>query len=373
MPQKKRILICPLDWGLGHATRCIPVIQLLLQKDAEVLIAGSGRSLALLKKEFPALTTIDLPGYDIQYSNGSLALKIFLSTPKVFKAISREHEELEKIIREKKIDLVISDNRFGLWNKQVKTIFITHQLYIKAPIGERLLYRINRYYINKFTECWIPDVAGSANLSGDLSHPYPMPVNAFFIGTLSRFRSMPVSIVKPAFPLKKEYDVLVILSGPEPQRSIFEQIIIDQAARIPLNFLIARGVTELAQTMETKNNLDIVSHLTAAELKEVLLISSVIVSRSGYSTIMDLAALKKKAIFVPTPGQTEQEYLAQRCMKMGFAYTETQGAFDLKRALTEVETYNGFEGFKEPEEKALEKRMNLLLTPGKQLKDLTEI
>jgi UDP-N-acetylglucosamine transferase subunit ALG13 len=372
MPQKKRILICPLDWGLGHATRCIPVIQLLLQKNADVLIAGSGRSLALLKKEFPNLIAIDLPGYDIQYTNGSLALKIFFSTPKIFKAINREHEELEKIIGEKKIDLVISDNRFGLWNKQVKTIFITHQLYIKAPIGERLLYRINRYYIHKFTECWIPDVSGSANLSGDLSHPYPMPGNAFFIGTLSRFRSMPSSIINSTFPLKKVYDVLVILSGPEPQRSIFEQIILDQASRIPLNFLIVRGVTEVPQTMQTKNNLDIISHLTAAEMKEAILSSSIIVSRSGYSTIMDLAVLKKKAIFVPTPGQTEQEYLAQRCMKAGFAYTETQGTFDLKRALAEVEVYKGFEGFQEPEERGLEKRMELLLEPGRQLKNLTE-
>jgi hypothetical protein len=372
MPQKKRILICPLDWGLGHATRCIPIIQLLLQKDAEVLIAGSGRSLALLKKEFPTLITIDLPGYDIQYSSGSLALKIFLSTPKIFKAIGKEHEELEKIIRERKIDLVISDNRFGLWNKGVKTIFITHQLYIKAPIAERLLYRINRYYINKFSECWIPDVEGSANLSGDLSHPYPMPANAFFVGTLSRFRSLPISGVKPVLSLKKVYDVLVILSGPEPQRSIFEQIIIDQAAFIPLNFLIARGVTEISQTLQTRNNLDIVSHLTTAEMKEAILISPVIVSRSGYSTIMDLVALKKKAVFVPTPGQTEQEYLAQRCMKMGFAYTETQGAFDLKRALTEVKAYSGFAAFKEPEETVLEKRMDQLLA-REQLKDLTEV
>src|SRR6185295_19338664 len=125
MQQKKRILICPLDWGLGHATRCIPVIRLLLEKNAEVLIAGSGRSLALLKTEFPLLEFIDLPGYHIQYAKGSLALKLFLSTPKIFKAIRSEHRALEKIIRKKNIDLVISDNRFGLGSKQIKTVFIT--------------------------------------------------------------------------------------------------------------------------------------------------------------------------------------------------------------------------------------------------------
>jgi UDP-N-acetylglucosamine transferase subunit ALG13 len=266
---------------------------------------------------------------------------------------------------------VISDNRFGLWSKQAKTIFITHQLFIKAPIGERLLSRINRYYIKKFTECWIPDIAGTANLSGDLSHPYPFPPNAFYVGTLSRFRSLPKA-ANSTFSLKRAYDVLVIISGPEPQRSIFEKIILDQAVLIALNILIVRGITEVAQTIETKNNLDIVSHLTAVEMKEVILNASVIVSRSGYSTIMDLAVLKKRAIFVPTPGQTEQEYLAQRCMKKGFAYSETQAVFNLKRALAEVEVYKGFEGFQDEGEKALEKRMELLWASGKQLRDLTE-
>lgn len=361
MQPKKRILICPLDWGLGHATRCIPVIQLLLQKDHEVIIGGSGRSLALLKKEFPLLASIELPGYDIQYSNGSLALKLFISTPRIFKAIKREHAAVEKIVRDKKIDLVISDNRFGLWNKQVKTVFITHQLLIKAPIGERLLYRINQYYIRKFNECWIPDVPGADNLSGDLSHPYPHPANAFYVGTLSRFRSLPETAVKQSFSLKESYDVIVILSGPEPQRSIFEKIILAQAAAIPLHFLVVRGITEVDQTMDTKDNLDMVSHLTAAELKEAIVAAALVVSRSGYSTIMDLAVLKKKAIFVPTPGQTEQEYLALRCMKMGFAYTETQAVFNLKRALTEVNSCKGFEGYDHMNSNVLEERIRLLL------------
>lgn len=361
MPQKKRILICPLDWGLGHATRCIPIIHLLLQKNIEVVVGGNGSSLALLKKEFPELTFIELPGYNIQYTNGSLALKLFLSTPKIFTAIKKEHDQLEKIIREKKIDLVISDNRFGLWNKQVRTIFITHQLMIKAPIGERLLYRINRYYIRKFNECWIPDLAGRPNLAGDLSHPYPLPANAFYIGPLSRFSLLKKVSAKPLFPLKSTYHVMVIISGPEPQRQLFENIILKQALTIPLNFLIVRGVTETKQTAETRNNLDIVSHLPTVEMQEAILSSAVIVSRSGYSTIMDLSALKKKAIFIPTPGQTEQEYLAQLCMKKQYAYMETQGTFDLKRALKEVMAYKGFDGSNKTQGNELEKRVDLVL------------
>ncbi len=363
MQQKKRILVCPLDWGLGHATRCIPIIQLLLQKNADVVIGGSGRSLALLKSEFPQLIAVDLPGYDIQYASGSLALKLFLSTPRIFKAIQAEHTALEQIIRKYKIDIVISDNRFGLWNKQVKTIFITHQLLIKAPIGERLLHRINRYYIKKFNECWIPDVPGPDNLSGDLSKPYPVLTNSFFVGVLSRFNSLSATTPNPAFSLKKADDVLIIISGPEPQRSIFEKIITEQATLIPLNFLIVRGTPEVISKTETKNNLRFVSHLTTTEMKEAILAAPVIVSRSGYSTIMDLAVLKKKAIFVPTPGQTEQEYLAQRCMKKGYAYIQTQAALNLKKALDEVKSYKGFKDFHAIELNTLDERIEGILIP----------
>ncbi len=362
MPQKKRILICPLDWGLGHATRCIPIIRLLQNKDAEIIIAGSGRSFMLLKNEFPAIAFMDLPGYDIQYANGSLALKLFLSTPKIFKAIKKEHRLLERIITEKNIDIVISDNRFGLWNKQVKTVFITHQLLIKAPIGERLLYRINQYYINKFNSCWIPDKGGSDNLAGALSHPYPFPSNALYIDFLSRFQSStaPANFSIPG--LKPSYDVVMILSGPEPQRTTFEHILLNQALQVPLQFLIILGLTEKEQKVQTKSNIDLVSHLNTADMHKALLSADLIVTRSGYSTIMDLAALKRKAVFVPTPGQTEQQYLAKKCKEDGIAYFENQSEFNLQRALEIGKQYRGFEGYKEMKvSDELEKQIDRLL------------
>lgn len=358
MLQKKRILICPLDWGLGHATRCIPIIELLLKKNAEVLIAGNGRSLSLLKIEFPSLTFIDLPGYDINYTEGSMILKMLFSSPRIFKGIKTEHKRLKKIISENKIDVVISDNRFGLWNKQIKTIFITHQLLIKSPIAERLLYRINRHYIRKFTECWIPDNEGKDNLSGELSHPYPIPLNAFYIGLLSRFIHNSSQTSLPVLELKKLYDVMVIISGPEPQRSIFEKLILNQAQHIPINFLVVRGITEDIPKLERKGNLDIVSHLSRDRMQNAILSSSLIISRSGYSTIMDLAVLKKKAIFIPTPGQTEQEYLAIRCMNKRVAYFQTQKKFNLKTALEECKKYDGFSDHNDSK---LEERVDLIL------------
>jgi predicted glycosyltransferase len=362
MQPKKRILVCPLDWGLGHATRCIPVIQLLLQKNAEVLIAGSGRSLALLKLEFPVLTFIDLPGYDIRYSSGSLGLQIFRSIPRILKGIRREHQALENIVQEKNIDLVISDSRFGLWSTQVKTVFITHQLLIKAPVGKRLLHRINLRYVNRFTECWIPDVTGPTNLSGDLSHQYPLPSHAFFVGILSRFCTN--TSFSSAHALKKTYDLLCIVSGPEPQRSIFEKMISKEVESSALSILIVRGITEEKQKIETTTTVDRVSHLNAAEMQAAIQAANIVISRSGYSTIMDLATLKKKAIFIPTPGQTEQEYLAELCMQKKIAYSEAQAHFNLKRALTKTSFYKGFEADNDKEKNVLEDRVDFLLNDG---------
>lgn len=364
MQKQKRILICPLDWGLGHATRCIPIIRLLLKKNAEVIIAADGRPLELLKQEFPQLEFISLKGYDINYSaNGSMAAKMVFSIPKIYRGIKKEHEALKKIIQKKKIDIVISDNRFGLWSKDVKSIFITHQLMIKAPFAEKLLHRKNLNYITQFDECWVPDAEGNANLSGDLSHKYPLHERTFFIGALSRFYSNKKDFSTPPESHRDEmttnYDLMAIISGPEPQRSIFEEIITAQIKQLKIKALIVCGKTEKEESTEINADIKIVSHLKSDEMQSAILNSKIILARSGYSTIMDLSVLGKKAIFIPTPGQTEQEYLAKELMKKGIAFSERQKEFDLQKALTESENYKGFEEIGNSDE--LEKRIDVLL------------
>src|ERR1043166_5258587 len=173
MQQPKRILVAPLDWGLGHATRCIPIIRYLLEKGQEVIVGADGRPLELLKREFPGQEFIVIPGYKVSYpKKGSMTLKMAASVPKILAGIKKEHEQLDKITTAEKIDAVISDNRFGLWTKKVPCIFITHQLMIKSPFGEKLLHRLNKNHIKKYTECWIPDAEGADNLSGDLAHKF---------------------------------------------------------------------------------------------------------------------------------------------------------------------------------------------------------
>ena len=364
MQKQKRILICPLDWGLGHATRCIPIIRLLLKKNAEVLIAADASPLALLKQEFPKLTFIQLKGYDIQYpKSGSMKMKMLFSIPKIVTGIKEEHAQLDKIIDDYKIDVVISDNRYGCWNKKVKSIFITHQLMIKAPIGENILHKKVLKYIDNYNECWVPD-SEKEKLSGDLAHKYILPKNTFFVGALSRFNGNGSLIHSTPLRVTEEnnrFDVVAIISGPEPQRSIFEKLVLEQLKQTNLKALVVCGKIEEKQKTETIENIPIVSHLSSVELQSVIQNADIILSRSGYSTVMDLASLGKKAIFIPTPGQTEQEYLAKRFLQKGIAFSQTQSTFDLKKALDASKNYKGFEIINSGNE--LENRVDLLLRP----------
>lgn len=363
-------MVCPLDWGLGHATRCIPVIQSFINQNCKVIVGTSGKQEALLRKEFPTLPFIDLKGYDVEYSkSGWMATKMISQLPKIKKAIDDEHDWLEKIINEYKVDMVISDNRYGLWNKKVKSVLITHQLFIKAPTGEWLIEKIVKSYLDNFNEIWIPDVEGEHNLSGDLSHKKPLPNNYKFIGVLSRFSNHFVaSSVPPLCGTYREdnfeYDFIAIISGPEPQRTIFENLILKQVENTTLKGVLIRGlpdehvianceernrkqsarINEIASSVSLPRNdekLKIFNHLETTELLHFIQKSKVVISRSGYSTMMDLAVMGKKAILVPTSGQTEQEYLAKYHHEKGHFYSQKQNEFDLEKGLKELENYEG--------------------------------
>lgn len=338
-PKRKKVLIAPLDWGLGHATRCIPVIRELTAQGVEVVIAVDGRPYDLLRKEFPSLSFIRLSGYGIKYSAGNdLQSKIVRQLPKILLRTVEEHNALRKIIREHRIDGVISDNRFGLWSRRVACVYVTHQIGIILPAqiesSSPLVYRLNKFMIERYTECWIPDYEGEQNLSGVLSHRYPLPSNASFVGPLSRFRKYD--------GVGREYDLLVVLSGPEPQRSILEEIVMSQLKETRISALVVRGIPEMSQRIRMSDSVSVVSSLDSDALNKAILASEVVLSRPGYSSIMDIAALGGKAIFVPTPGQTEQEYLADVLEKRGVCVVQRQENFDLKQALTDCRECHGF-------------------------------
>ena len=340
--KKKRILVSPLNWGLGHATRCIPIINALRAEGYEPVIGTSGRALYLLQQEFPELDFIHLPDYNISYQKkGSFALKILQSAPTIIKKINEEQGRLKELIKANKIDGVISDNRFGLYSNEVPCVFLTHQVMIKAPVGEKILYKFNQKFIQKYDECWIPDFAGPENLSGDLAHRFPTEGSYKYIGPLSRFQ------VREA---KKEpqFQVLALISGPEPQRTLFEEIVVNQMMELGLQGAVVRGITE-QQKIEERDGIHFYNYCTGSELEGLLHDSEIVVSRSGYSTIMDLCVSGKKAIFCPTPGQTEQEYLAVELDKKKHAPFYTQNDFDLKSALIKSIDYTGLPKFDQQE------------------------
>ena len=339
MNKPKKILFAPLDWGIGHASRCVPIIRLLTAKGAEVILATSGRSASFLKAEFPGLQHIYVPGYDISYPHhGSMALRMLRRSPVILSSIRREHRALESIIDQYGIDAVISDNRFGMWSSRIPSIYITHQVTIKAPpawsFTEGLLYMMHRKYIKYFDECWIPDNVEEGGLSGDLAHKRECPGTTYFIGPQSRFELPPEPV------REKKYDLMFIISGPEPQRSIFEEIIMEQLNGSNFKSLVLLGKPESKEKM-VKGQTEVHSHMGTREIQEAMLASELIICRPGYSSIMDLSALGKKAVLVPTPGQTEQEYLAAFHQYRQHYYTVDQSEFNIARCIEESRNYNG--------------------------------
>jgi len=328
---KKKILIAPLDWGLGHASRCIPIAKQLIEHGFEVIFAASGRPMRLLMNDFPHHDFIKLEGYQIHYpKNGHMALSMLSQSFKIWQGIRREHTLLQNIIDTYQIDGVISDNRYGLYSTKVPCVFITHQLNIQAPFLSSLIRKINFNYIEKFNQCWIPDSADH-QLSGILSQVTSSKIDCQFIGSLSRFKDLKKT---------KELDILAVISGPEPQRTVFEKLLRNALIKSSKKSLLVLGKTE-DDSVERYDQLTIVGHLNSEELNQQMVNADVIISRSGYSTIMDIAMLHKKAIFVPTPGQTEQLYLAKYYYDQNMAYAMHQHQFDLNKALGELAYFKG--------------------------------
>ncbi|MCF8258731.1 MAG: glycosyltransferase [Flavobacteriales bacterium] len=329
----KRILIAPLDWGLGHATRCIPLIRHILELGHEPVIAAEGRPLALLREEFPDQEFIHFRGYEISYPEGrGMVWKMGVAAPRIIRRIEEEHHELQAIIQQYRIDAVISDNRFGLYSDKVPCAYITHQVMIKAPFFEGFLHGLHRRYMERYTEVWVPDHATNG-LSGDLGHKHPLPPTGRYIGPLSRFQSGDSDMVR---------DILVLISGPEPQRTRFENIVLKQLETFEGTAMAVLGTPEFKTERTDGRGHRIVPHLPAAQLEQAVRESRLVISRSGYSTIMDLSVLGKRAVFVPTPGQTEQEYLGKMFHASGQHLLMPQRHFDLGKAWADSKDFAGF-------------------------------
>ncbi len=329
----KRILVAPLNWGLGHVTRCIPVIQELERMGAEVFLASDGVALHLLQAEFPHLPVFELPSYRIRYDSPNMVWNIGKQLPRILWAIRSEYQETARLVRMYNIKGVISDNRYGCYHRVANSVLLTHQLHLRVPGMSAVVNRLLPVAFANFKSIWVPDVADSPGLSGDLSHGEPV--------THSDVRYMGVLTRMQAYEYDLEYDVAVVLSGPEPQRTILEQRLLEQAMFMPHKFIFVQGKTQAKTHHFAAENVEMVSYLTSRELNNVLMASKVVVSRSGYSSIMDLAGLGKKAVLIPTPGQTEQEYLADFLTQQNLFVSQHQDALDLDGGIRQLSRTSG--------------------------------
>lgn len=311
----KNILICPLNWGLGHATRCVPIIKDLTNQGNKVIIAADEGPLAFLQKEFPDHEFIKFPGFSPKYSRSNTQVfRMMRAFPGALRDFRRDHKTVESIVKNYNIDTVISDNRFGCWSKQAHSVFMTHQLHIQVPKvwkwSTRIINLFNNSYIKKYDEVWVPDVEDEPSLGGKLSHPALNGVNTKYIGHLSRFSSDNQSFTE------KTNKFLVILSGPEPQRTMFENIVLKQARETKDNILILRAKPDSSELLrDVPDNVSMFNHVDDDMFVKLVNSAEIIICRGGYSSLMDLKALGRTAFLVPTPGQTEQEYLARHLSK----------------------------------------------------------
>ena len=335
--RNKRILVAPLNWGLGHSTRCIPIIRALITHGFEPILASDGVALALLKKEFPELIHLELPSYQVEYAkNGKFfMLKLLWNAPTMLVAILKERNIVKKWVEEYQINGIISDNRLGVHSKLVPSVFITHQLNVLTGNSTKITTFLHKNIIRKYAQCWVPDVDARPNLSGKLGHLKKNLHNVKYIGPLSRFE-------KKTLPI--QYKLMVILSGPEPQRGLLEEKLILELQDYTGKILFVKGKIEAEQTLEVKGHITYYNYMNSEQLEQAFNESCKVLCRSGYTTIMDLAKLEKKAFFIPTPGQFEQEYLAKKYKKEGIVPYAKQEKFTIEN-LYEVDLYKGLEYF----------------------------
>lgn len=330
----KRIIVCPLNWGLGHATRSSKIIDQLIAHGFDVHLASSGISLEWLRDRYPNLQYHELPDYKVTYQqNGSFIAKIALQIPRVVKTIRKERTELRKLHLKYNFDGVISDNRFGCYLKSVPSIFITHQVRVRTPIAQKMVRRVNYKYIRRFDHVWIPDVE-KVNLAGKLSK-YKSGLPEFdYIGVLSAFDPDEKPLKEPT------YEFTALISGPEPQRTAIENEVYREFSRSKVRSMIIRGTNTPTNNKET-DAVSIRNRLSSSEVQKIVNTSKVIIFRAGYSSVMDLSVHGKKIISIPTPGQTEQEYLAKRMEKLGYGPRFKQGSFSLDKARKKLMVFTG--------------------------------
>lgn len=313
-----KILIAPLNWGLGHATRCIPLIRQYMANGDEVVLGGDGDSILLLRHYFPKLRVVALPSLELRYTNNDAQRGFYLrALPALVRFTIADHYYLRQLLAIEHFDLIISDNRFGFFSRYTWSVYITHQLYPILPkrlkFFQPLARALHACIYKKYNEVWVPDYADAThNLSRALAHGGRFDQKAKYLGPLSRFSLASSEAILKRYRNDVDYAIVAILSGLEPQRTLFEKELIERFHNYHMPVLIVRGKIDNPATTTQIGSVTLIPHISDNQLLSIMLQAQKIIARSGYSTIMDLEVLSllHKAELHPTPGQSEQEYLA---------------------------------------------------------------
>ena len=341
--EQKSVCIAPLDWGLGHATRCITLIRALESLQYKIYIATEGKHEAILKEAFPTATFLKLRGYRIWYTKQRALLipGIIIQIPKIISAVFGEYKWLKKTANKYPFDLVISDNRFGFFHRKIKSVFITHQLELQTPFSwsTRLNQLITYGILKNYAACWVADMQPPHNLSGVLANPkYKPSIPIWYMNCLSRLHvDQPTSEEQEKLETN---EFLGIVSGPEPQRTLLENIFWEQGNDIGAPFVVVAGLPDNKDYNKKSKTGNLYPHLNGKSLAEEIKQAKYIICRGGYTTLMELIPFNKKLILVPTPGQTEQEYLAQYWQDKNWAITFSQNEFNLKTAIEKASQFS---------------------------------
>jgi len=334
---KRKILVAPLDWGLGHATRIVPIVEALQSEGHEVVLAADKRPYDFLAARFPQLKIVRCSGYDITYpENGNLLLHMVKNSVGFYQAVESEQRIATQLANEIKADVIISDNRLNFRADGRLNIYVTHQLNIKAGVLSPVATAMHKKYYSKFDEVWVPDNSGAVNISGVLGHDANCAVPLFYLGPQTRFSSM------EKHGIASHGKVVVMLSGPEPQRTLFENIVVAELIRTGINAIVLQGIPGKTSVSYPASNIELISHMNDEDILRTISGAEVVISRSGYSTLCDLASMGKRLIVVPTPGQTEQEYLADKHAADNLLVKAEQSDFNIMDCLEKVKRAKPF-------------------------------
>lgn len=325
-----RILVAPLDWGLGHAARSVPIIRRLTELGAVPIVGADNGPLALLRAEFPQLEHVRIPGVEVRYSTRSSQLwTMARQFPAMVRSVQAERALFDRLRPSLRLDAVISDQRFGLRSPGLPSVLITHQVFPFTPFAQGALRQLNLRHIQRFHRCWVMDEPHAPGLAGELSHGAGLPSNARYIGPVSRMSMREDQ-------RGQQRTIVAVISGPEPQRTLLEQRLLEQLTVVPGEHLLVLGQPQSSRN-ERIGRITIRSHMVGEELSEAMSGARLIVSRSGYTTLMDLAALGRSGLIIPTPGQREQEYLGALHLRTGRFVVQPQEAIDLEAAMKAIE------------------------------------